>query len=74
MAHTLKNVLADVGISVNFGVGNKTPAIFPKELLSMRKGAFIRDSFALAGLTNNVSVAHGDVIYKEVLKGEVVYA
>ena len=55
-------------LALKAGFSHLTPAIYPKELLTMRKGPFVRGSFAMPWLTNSFFLAQGDALYQAAMK------
>jgi 4-hydroxyphenylacetate decarboxylase large subunit len=55
-------------IALKAGFSHLTPAIFPRELLAVRKGSFFRGSFPMPWLTERFFVTQGDALYQESVK------
>ena len=68
MAHDLEVPVVRRAMALKAGFSHLTPAIFPKELLTVRKGTFFRSSFPMPWLTNSFFVAHEDAMYQESVK------
>lgn len=68
MEHDLEVPVVRRAKALKAAFAHLTPTIYPKELLTMRKGAFLRGSFPMPWLTNSFFVAHEDAMYQEALK------
>jgi len=55
-------------MALKAGFSHLTPAIFPRELLTVRKGPFFRGSFPMPWLTESFFVTQGDALYQESVK------